>query len=157
METARPATASDLDQAVRLWREAVAHLGGLRGGQALADSLQRPHLHDYLDRSLRAPDHLVVLGLIDDVAVGLASVRAGHQEQRPIADLELLYVEPEARRVGVALAMLEVATGRCRQWGMTGIDVPALPGDRGAKSFFEAHGYTARLLVMHRSTSTVGR
>lgn len=153
METARPATASDLSDAARLWREAVAELAGRRGGQALADALDRPELERYLFEAIDSQEQLLVLGLIDEVAVGLASVRAGRQPQRPMGDLELIYTEPGARRVGVAVAMLDLAAERCRQWGMTGIDVPALPGDRGAKSFFEAHGYTARLLVMHRPTA----
>jgi GNAT superfamily N-acetyltransferase len=157
LETARPVTVTDLEEAARFWRDAVGDLAGLRGGQALADTLERPQLHDYLNRSLESSDHLVVLGLIDDVPVGVASVRAGHRVDRPIGELELIYVEPKARRVGVAVAMLDVVAERCRRWGMTGIDVPALPGDRGAKSFFEARGYTARLLVMHRSTPTGDR
>lgn len=152
METARPATASDLAELSRLWREAVADLAGLRGGQALADTLDRSQLEEYLLEAVDAPDRLVVVGLVDEAAAGLASVRCGRHPERPLGDLELIYVEPSARRIGVAAAMLVAVGERCREWGMTGIDVPALPGDRGAKSFFEAHGYTARLLVMNRST-----
>ena len=152
METARPATASDLPELARLWREAVADLAGLRGGQALADTLGRTELESYLLGALEAPDHLIVLGSVDASPVGLASLRLGRHPERPIGDLELIYVEPGARRVGVAATMLDLVAERGRDWGMTGIDAPALPGDRGAKSFFEAHGYTARLLVMHHRT-----
>lgn len=151
MDSARPATASDLTELARLWREAVADLAHLRGGRALADTLDPPRLEDFLAGAIEAPDRMIVVGLVDDVAVGLASVRAGRHPERPLGDLELIYVEPAGRRVGVAATMLDVVAARCYEWGMLGLDAPALPGDRAAKSFFEAHGYTARLLVMHRA------
>ena len=47
-------------------------------------------------------------------------------------------------------AMLSVILTRGGEWGLTGIDAPALPGNRDAKAFFERHGMRARLLVMHR-------
>ena len=34
--------------------------------------------------------------------------------------------------------------------GCAGVDGTALPGDRGAKSFYESAGFKARLLTMHR-------
>jgi GNAT superfamily N-acetyltransferase len=152
VETARPAAPSDLVELTRLWSEALADLEGLRGGAALADSLTRLALGEYLLDAIGSEDRLVVLGLIDQSPVGLASVRARRELARPIGDVELIYVEPAARRVGVAETMLALVAERCRDWGMHGIDAPALPGDRGAKSFFEDHGYTARLLVMHHPT-----
>ena len=37
-----------------------------------------------------------------------------------------------------------------------GIDATALPGNRATKNFFEAHGFTARLLVMHHALAQEG-
>lgn len=150
METARPATPADLDNLAVLWDQAVTELDGQRGGAALAGSLARPDLRGFLEEALEDPDRLLVLGLIDHVAVGLASLRADRQRREPIGDLELIYVEPTARQVGVAEAMLSLVAERCEEWGMSGLDAPALPGNRSAKSFFETQGMQARLLIMHR-------
>lgn len=150
MLTARPALADDLADLERLWSAALADLEGRRGGRALGDDLHRPDLAGYLAGALASPDHLLVLGALHGSTAGLASVRARRHLRHPVADMELIYVEPPARRSGLAGTMLDVVTDRAQAWGMTGIDGPALPGDRGAKSFFEASGLTARLLVMHR-------
>ena len=61
-----------------------------------------------------------------------------------------LYVSPEARRAGVGRAMAASLSAWCRSMGCNGVDANALPGSRAVKSFFEADGFTARLLVMHR-------
>lgn len=150
METARPATAADLDDLVRLWEHAVAELDGQRGGSPLAGSLWRPDLTAFLRSALADADRDLVLGLIDDSPVGLASVWADRSRREPLGQLELIFVEPSGRQVGVAEAMLSVVTARCVAWGMAGLDAPALPGNRSAKSFFETQGMQARLLVMHR-------
>jgi GNAT superfamily N-acetyltransferase len=150
VETARPATPDDLPVLVRLWEEAVAELDGQRGGWPLAGSLWRPDLTGFLTAALADADRLLALGLIDEVPVGLAAVRAERERREPLGQLELIYVEPRARQVGVAEAMLELVLARCTEWGMTGVDAPALPGNRSAKSFFETQGLQARLIVMHR-------
>ena len=40
----------------------------------------------------------------------------------------------------------------CRARDCRGIDAIALPGNRATKNFFEASGFTARMLVMHHRT-----
>lgn len=150
METARPAIRKDLDVLARLWRDAVAELDGQRGGSALAGELHRPDLPGFLAAALEDAERLLVVGLIDGVEVGLASLRTDRHRREPLGVLELIFVEPSARQVGVAAAMLEVVETRCREWGMAGLDAPALPGNRNAKSFFEVNGLQARLLIMHR-------
>ena len=37
-----------------------------------------------------------------------------------------------------------------REQGCVGVDGTALPGDRGAKNFYESAGFKARMLTMHR-------
>ncbi|HET6963831.1 MAG TPA: GNAT family N-acetyltransferase [Acidimicrobiales bacterium] len=150
MESARPATGADLDELVRLWNEAVGELAGQRGGGALAATLTRKDLPGFLRAALEDPDRLLVLGHYDGSPVGVASAWADRDRVVAIGQLELIYVEPTARQVGVAEAMLELVTDRCREWGLAGFDAPALPGNRSAKSFFERNGMQARLLIMHR-------
>lgn len=149
VEQARPATASDIDELCVLWEAAVRELDGERGGALLAGTLARDDIAAYLIGALDDPDHLVVVGRIDDVTVGLTSVRCNRTRREPVGDLELIYVDPEARQVGVAEVMLEVVMPWCRDRQCVGVDAPALPGNRPAKAFFEGEGFLARLLIMH--------
>jgi len=133
----------------RLWDGAVAELDGQRGGPLLAGVLARSDVAAYLGEALDDPDRLLVVGIIDDVPVGLASVFCERDRREVVGNLELLYVDPGARQIGVAELMLEVVVEWCLRVGCVGIDAPALPGNRAAKTFFEGRGFLARLLTMH--------
>lgn len=148
---ARPATEADLDSLERLWRRAVAELDGQRGGWSLAGSLWRDDLPGFLSASLVDADRFLVLGhSAAGAPVGVASLAADRSRREPLGQLELIYVEPGERQEGVAAAMLSLVLERCTAWDMHGLDAPALPGNRAAKSFFERSGMQARMLVMHR-------
>lgn len=151
-EIARPARQSDLDDLERLWKQAVAELDGQRGGWSLAGSLWRDDLAEFLRSALQGADgtHLLVVGLAGGRPVGLASLRADRDRREVLGQIELIYVEPAARQAGVAAAMLGVVVRCCEEWGVAGLDAPALPGNRAAKSFFERQGMQARMLIMHR-------
>lgn len=151
METARASGLDDLDELITLWEAAVAELDGQRGGFLLAGALTRPDLRGYLKAAVGDPDRLVVIGLLDGVSMGFASAYAERSRREPVGVLEMIYVEPAARQVGVAEVMVELVLSWCRNHQLVGLDAPALPGNRAAKSFFEDQGFQARLLVMHRS------
>jgi GNAT superfamily N-acetyltransferase len=63
--------------------------------------------------------------------------------------VEAIYVEPQARAVGVGEALMDTALDWFRRRGCAGVDAVALPGARLTKNFFEEFGFTSRLLVMH--------
>jgi GNAT superfamily N-acetyltransferase len=149
VEHARPATAADLDALTTLWGMAVQELDGVRGGLLLAGSLVRDDLAGYLAGALDDPDRLLVVGLIDDVRVGVGSVICDRTRRETVGHLELIFVDPSARQVGVAEAMVEIILSWCEAHNCVGVDAPALPGNRPAKAFFEGQGFLARLLVMH--------
>lgn len=149
MERARQAAATELEFVAGLWSEAVAELDGQRGGSLLAGSLTRPDLLSELERSQSDPDHLIVLGMFDEVGVGFASAVCDRERAEPVAEIEVIYVQPDARQVGVAEAMVGCVMRWAAERGCVGVDAPALPGSRSAKAFFEDNGFTARLLVMH--------
>jgi GNAT superfamily N-acetyltransferase len=149
VEHARRATAEDLDALVTLWGQAVRELDGVRGGSLLAGSLVRDDLPAYLVDGLQDADRLLVVGLIDDVLVGISSVICDRTRRETIGHLELIFVDPSARQVGVAEAMIEIVLTWCSEKNCVGVDAPALPGNRPAKAFFEEQGFVARLLVMH--------
>ena len=61
-----------------------------------------------------------------------------------------LFVEPEAREVGVGETLVGALLEWCRAHRCFGVDATALPGHRAAKNFFEEQGFVSRSLTMHR-------
>lgn len=151
MLSARVAGEQDGAELSRLWRESVAGLAGLRGGTTLAASLSERYPFRDIPSILLRPGRIVVLGCVDGVPVGLSYAELRRTGAERVLSLEVVFVELEARRVGLADAMLGVLLEETSGWDVTAIDAPALPGDRATKSFFESHGFRARLLVMRRS------
>ena len=64
-----------------------------------------------------------------------------------------LYVEPEARGVGVGEAMMDARPRLGGERGCVGVDALALPGNRATKNFFETFGLVARAIVVHRRSA----
>lgn len=148
----RLAVPADLEHLVRLDRLAREHLRALRGGQMYLLHTARPEppgqsLLDDLDDL----DRVVLLGCLGQVPVGYA-VGAVH----PLADgtcaaeVVELFVEPDARHVGVGNQLMHRLVHWANDRGCIGIDARALPGDRVTKNFFESFGLVARAITVHR-------
>jgi ribosomal protein S18 acetylase RimI-like enzyme len=152
MEAARLARADEVPLLARLSRQARAELEPTRGGElwALLDAPEDPEAA--LGEAIGRDDRLVLAGTIDDAVIGYA---VAGLEKLPngeiLAVLSDLYVEPEARQVGVGEALMNAALGWCREKGCRGLDSLALPGNRAAKNFFESFGLVARQILVHRS------
>ncbi len=151
----RPAVAGDIAGLVELYEAAVAELGAMRGGRTLLGLDGRPRpLAASFRRQLESPDEHLVVGTLGGAVVGygccLARALPGPARLGVVREL---YVSPAARRAGVGKAVAQSLMHWCRSQGCTGVDADALPGSRPTKSFFEANGFTARLLVMHRPLS----
>jgi GNAT superfamily N-acetyltransferase len=161
VETARRAAESDVPALADLWRTAAAAARAARGGAALLAELPAlDAVDDVLRSGLDAPDRVVVAGSFDDAVVGIATARVHRPvsaPHRPLAVVEVLYVDPEARGVGVGEAMMDVVLRWGEKAGCHGIDAPALPGARDAKAFFETMGMVTRALIMHRPITPGGR
>lgn len=151
MERCRPATSHDEARVVELARWLRAELVELRGGALWSD---REGLGEPLEAAFAAwlarPEWLVVAGCIDDIVVGygvveVETLRSGSR----LGVIHELFVEVEARSVGVGEAMAGALVAFCRDDHCMGIDARALPGHRAAKNFFEEQGFTARAIVMH--------
>lgn len=152
MEASRPATADDIPRVVELAELMRAELGAMRGGALWVerDAWPEPLAHAY-EVVLGRHDARLLLGMLDEIVVGFAAVVV--EELRSGARLGVitdLYVEPEAREVGVGEVLVDALVEHCRTTGCIGVDASALPGHRAAKNFFEQHGFTARALAMHR-------
>jgi ribosomal protein S18 acetylase RimI-like enzyme len=152
VEAARAATAADLPAMLDL---AVALRGELRDQRGGALWEARESSPEPLDASLRAllerTDAAVFVGTIDDAVIGFATVEIeelrGGDRLGVVGDL---FVDPEARAVGVGEALADLVVAYCTEAQCIGIDAFALPGARAAKNFFERNGFIARALIMHK-------
>ena len=152
MEGCRPATEDDLPRLADLARLAIAELPPMKGGDVWAAREARGEpLDESLKPALVDPDTRVLCGTIDEAVIGYAVVRV-----EPLRDggrlgvLDDIFVEPEAREVGVGEALVDDVIDWCREAGCIGIDSSALPGNRSTKNFFETFGFTARMIVVHK-------
>jgi GNAT superfamily N-acetyltransferase len=163
VESARLAVAADVDRISELWTAAEEELGQQRGGALLFRSVSpRPGHVQPFDELLGDPDRVLAVGAIDEVVVGFGYAKVTTlQEHRGslgepagaggdlLGVVEVMYVEPEGRGVGVGEAILSTLVRRLGSLGCVGFDAFALPGNREAKAFFETQGFVTRLLVMH--------
>jgi GNAT superfamily N-acetyltransferase len=135
--------------------EFLEAIASVRGGSLLIDPAAVPTgatgLAGRLPALLEDEERRVLVGTIDEFVAGFALChledRGGHGRW---GVLDACYVEPGARGVGVGRLLLDTAVTWLEERGCTGIDGVALPGDRGAKNFFEAAGFKARMLTMYR-------
>jgi ribosomal protein S18 acetylase RimI-like enzyme len=153
VEAARVATGADVARLAQLTEEAVAEQAEGRGGAIWSrrEARERP-ADETLAAAVADPDQLVLVGTIDGFVIGYV---AAHVE--PLADgsplgvISDIYVEPDARGIGVGEAMIDQVLAWCAERGCVGVDALALPGNRHTKNFFETFGFKARALIVHRS------
>ena len=155
MEATRPATRGDALQCAELCRNALDEVAALRHGTLslrhevglAAKALLKP---GGLERLIADRRRLVLMGTIDGVPVGVGLGRIDGEGQRTIGVVDGLYVAQGARGGGVGAALLGGLVDFFEHGGCQGVDVAVLPGDRSTKQFFEAGGFSARLIVMYR-------
>lgn len=110
----------------------------LRGGEELARTVGSP--------SGGAVSSVQVVGELEGCIVGYCSV-SFHSDD--LATVDQIYVEPEARRIGIAQEMLEAVVELAQIKGLRTLDALALPGGREVKNLLEGLGFKARLLVLN--------
>ena len=152
MEGARPATADDVPRMAELYQLAKEELLAFRGaGLLFMREARRDPVAASLAEAIDDPGRGVWVGTIDDVVVGYAT---GRVAELPAGELlgvvEDIFVEADARSVGVGEALADATVAWFEDHGCCGADALALPGARATKNFFEEAGFTARLLVMHK-------
>ena len=139
MEGSRPATAEDVPRIAELAHLARHELVPMKGGAlwAAREAVAEP---------------FVVVGTVDETVIGFGVVTLELlRNGETLGVITDLFVEPDARSIGVGEAMADDLVAFCAARRCTGIDALSLPGHRATKNFFEESGFTARALVMHRA------
>jgi GNAT superfamily N-acetyltransferase len=150
--SARVAVPEDIGSLVRLYQGLEIEMTELHPMWRLADGLAEP-VGPAFDDLMSNADALVVIGELDGYPFGFLVARV--EGLLPQADgievgaLRLVFVEPDARQVGLGEEMREFALRALRERGLRRFDAHVLPGHRLAKNFFEAGGFSARSIIMH--------
>ena len=154
----RLAAAADIPAIEALVGAALAELGPTRGGDLwLRQDARALPAHESLTAALTDPDQFLVVGLIDDVVLGYAAARIDQvDDETRLAIVDDVYVDIDARGVGIGHAVLDSVIGWARDRGCTGVDGRVLPGNRAGKNFFETAGMVARAILVHRSLAPGG-
>ena len=152
MEAARVAQPGDIERVSELARQAIEELRTQRGGRLWASREARAEpLEASLTAAITDDVHQVLVGTVDDTVIAYAVAHLEHlRDDRPLAVIDDLYVEPDGRGVGVGEALMELLIAWAEEHRCAGIDAFTLPGNRATKNFFEAHGLTARAILVHR-------
>lgn len=151
-EGVRPATRADVDRLVELYEALKIELGEYRGRWYELDAWPEP-AQAALAAAVDDPAVLVLVGTIDEVPVGYAvcTTRPAlpQSAERSVGLVTNLFVEVEAREVGVGEALLSGCIDWLRRRDVRSADIEVLPGHRAAKNFCEENGFVARSLTMH--------
>ena len=154
----RRAAPVDLPVLVDLYRSLEKEMVALHPMWPLADGQAEP-VEDSLARALDDPATTIYLGTVDSVPVGLLLIRI--EELLPqaggarVGAIHLVFVDHEAREIGVGETMRDQALAEHRALGIRLFDAHVLPGHRLAKNFFEAGGFSARSIIMHHDDNRI--
>jgi GNAT superfamily N-acetyltransferase len=152
MESARPATAADVGRLAELAEQAIAELTPTKGGDIWArrEARRAPYDESFIS-DLADDDRLVLVGEIQGAVIGYAVVHVEPlRDDGSLGIINDIYVEPDARDVGVGECLMDAIVAWCSARECVGIDGLALPGNRATKNFFETFGLVARAIVVHR-------
>ncbi|TML11707.1 MAG: GNAT family N-acetyltransferase [Actinobacteria bacterium] len=145
---ARHAVVEDLTLLRHLADQSRADRLNERGGAVLELLDPRPVIDH---AQLVNPDVLLALGLYGDVAFGYAHAAVCDVDDTRIVRMYDVFVEAEARGVGIGEALLELVFAWAQEQHAAGIDSIVLPGNREGKNFFERFGLVARAIHVYRA------
>lgn len=150
--TARPAGEEDAPILLALYRRLEKEMTALHPMWPRADGLPEP-VGEAILRRLADPHSLFYIGALGGFPLGFIHGRSepllAHEGEARRGAIRLVFVEEEARGVGIGEAMRDALLDELRGRGITLFDSHVLPGHRLAKNFFEAGGFSARSIVMH--------
>jgi GNAT superfamily N-acetyltransferase len=149
---ARPAVEADLPTLAALVADGIAETAGQRGAELWRlEWAPRPPFAASLRHRLTDPATGTLVGCFDDHVLGALLLDRRQVTGGPaIARITFVFVEPEARHIGIGEALIDAAAAWARSAGCAGLDGLALPGDRHVKNLYERSGMTARELTTYR-------
>lgn len=150
--TARAAVEADVPTLAALVEDGIAAAAGQRGAELWRlEWAPRPPVEGSLRQRLSDADAGTLVGCLDDHPLGVLLLdRRCVAEGLSIARIAFVFVEPEARDIGIGEALIDAAADWARAAGCRGLDGLALPGDRHVKNLYERSGMTARELTVYR-------
>lgn len=152
-ETARSARPEDIEQLVSIAVDHARSIVDERGADLMLRrelAYTAEELDSLLSEAMDDDGSDLVAGLYHGVPFGYGLVRYEKlSDGSSLARLDQLLVDPDARKVGVGEAIMNLVLDLARDRGCFGVDSRALPGDRETKNFFESFGLKARQLIVH--------
>ncbi len=97
---------------------------------------------EYLDHD----EKVIVLGEYDHYPFGYILLDLQQIGRKIASNIQEVFVDIEARNVGLGETMMSLAIDWSRNRGATLLLGRTFPGDRSTKNFFERHHVTARLI-----------
>jgi len=118
-----------------------AHFGGRVTEAAVAGRLRQAATHE-----------IVIVAEVDERLTGFASLRVTDSlDPAPYAELTDLFVEPEARRLGVASRLVKYVEGIARERGASHLVVLTGQKNTEAQAFYRSAGYEEYAVAMRKS------
>lgn len=151
-----PADITHITDLVRLYRGLEAELTALKPVWRLAEGLPEP-VEASLAEVVDDDAWQSYVAVLDDLVVGFLFAR--DEELLPqaggshVGSVRFIYTDADVREVGVGEALIGRYLTDARNRGIALFDAHVSPGHRLSKNFFEAHGFKARSIVMHREES----
>ncbi len=150
--TVRIAIPADIGDVADLYVRLAGEQSALRPLWEYADGLDEP-VEESIRAMISANDRILyvaqesgaIVGFLEASVEGLLRQAGGEK----VGVIRMIFTLDGARGVGIGDAMLERALTDFRARGIKLFDARVSPGHRHAKNFFEAHGFKARLIVMH--------
>lgn len=150
--SARHANHADVDALGEMYRALEKEMVALHPMWPLADGLAEP-IKDAFVHAIDDDGAFVLLGEIDGYPLGFMFARVEgllpQANGELVGSIRIVYVDIEAREVGVGEVMRDTLLDELRARGISKFDAHVLPGHRLAKNFFESGGFSARSIVMH--------
>jgi GNAT superfamily N-acetyltransferase len=155
VEAVRAATDGDGARLTELAGEMIAATATQRGAAEVAapgwDESLGEHVRRWLPGS-NVAGYRAWVGTFDGLVCAFTLAHLEERDgDRPRGVLDVCFVEPATRGVGLGRLLLDTCLAWMTTEGCAGVDGVAFPGDRPAKNFYEGAGFKARLLTMYRS------